>query len=712
MSYLQQDWFATVDVSAYTQLAKELVGDHVPETAPVALPVGSPQLDVRCGPIVRFCGMLEGGRNNYRALVMIVTANEKLDYLTKPKLDFMVGPELHTTEGAKMFPGQVEAISYYEESGFTFWRFELELEVQAYAQKVRYGINTHHLQQHEWYVPSLLQLMNVMLYLCNGFSLATPAHEFKGHMWLDVLRHHAQLPFHVMVGGGDQIYCDAVKLESELLKQWTEEQNHHQKKHSQATPELLAELKSFYLHHYIKWFGSGFWKGTNGRTLQLTFPVALLLIPSVNIYDDHDIIDGFGSYKDSTMLNPVFNAVGNQAYVYYMLFQHHMLPEEKVHNSEEAEPLWILSKAKGPYIRQQLHSNYMRLGRGIGLLGLDCRTERKHNQVVTEELYRLAFARLQREVDAAKGDIKHMLILLGVPIAYPRLVWLEKLLLSPVLVPIKKLLQKGIIAKGLVNEFDGSVEVLDDLDDHWCAKHHKHERNEFVLRMMHFGAKNGVRVSILAGDVHLCCVGRFKLKIHLLAHVVHAEEHREKLESVVEHPEKDVRLIFNITLSAIVNTPPPNGMATLLNKRSKLHHFDHATQEDVIPMFKTDVKGELRANNMFMNRRNWCGIVPAANSAMASHATPTPVSKDTVWRVPGVVDENNPAAGNLSLATTDVKNPNPPYPLTQDSLVVQLHVEKDQADVEAATAVYELIVPELTEKEELQNVGIKKLLRR
>ena len=74
-----------------------------------------------------------------------------------------------------------------------------------------------------------------------------------------------------------------------------------------------------------------------------------------------------------------------------------------------------------------------------------------------------------------KGKVEHLLVLLGVPIAYPRLVWLENILTSRLMDPIKALGKFGFLGNFL-NRLDGGVEVLDDLDDHWTAKNHKHER--------------------------------------------------------------------------------------------------------------------------------------------------------------------------------------------------------------------------------------------
>lgn len=64
----------------------------------------------------------------------------------------------------------------------------------------------------------------------------------------------------------------------------------------------------------------------------------------------------------------------------------------------------------------------------------------------------------------------------------------------------------------------------------------------------------------------------------------------------------------NIISSAIVNTPPPDTVADLLNRRNKTHHFDAETDEDMLPKFVHDVNGRPRNNKRLLNRRNWCSI--------------------------------------------------------------------------------------------------------
>lgn len=59
--------------------------------------------------------------------------------------------------------------------------------------------------------------------LISGFSSGVNPDDFKGPypsgydpVWEDLLLKHQEKAFHCMVGGGDQIYCDAVTREPEL----------------------------------------------------------------------------------------------------------------------------------------------------------------------------------------------------------------------------------------------------------------------------------------------------------------------------------------------------------------------------------------------------------------------------------------------------------------------------------------------------------------
>lgn len=185
-----------------------------------------------------------------------------------------------------------------------------------------------------------------------------------------------------------------------------------------------------------------------------------------------------------------------------MLFQH----QSVVGETEREEPSWLLGKGPGPYINERSRSVFLSLGRSVAFLGLDCRTERMRDEILSQETYDTIFDRCRSEI--AKGQTKHLIVLLGVPIAYPRLNFLENMLTSRMMDPIKAIGRTGMLG-GFVNKFDGGVEILDDLDDHWTAKHHKQERNWFIQELQDLAAEKSVRVTILGGDVHLGAVGQF-----------------------------------------------------------------------------------------------------------------------------------------------------------------------------------------------------------
>jgi hypothetical protein len=64
----------------------------------------------------------------------------------------------------------------------------------------------------------------------------------------------------------------------------------------------------------------------------------------------------------------------------------------------------------------------------------------------------------------------------------------------------------------------------------------------------------------------------------------------------------------NVISSAIVNAPPPEILADVLNRRNKVHHFDKETDEDMIPLFGHGVEGKPRNNKRLLPHRNWCSI--------------------------------------------------------------------------------------------------------
>ena len=409
---------------------------------------------------------------------------------------------------------------------------------------------------------------------------------------------------------------------------------------------MRSDCDDYYFNNYTRWYSTE------------PFATANASIPQINIWDDHDIIDGFGSYTDHFMRCPVFRGIGAVAFKYYCLFQHQVAPPKSTFTTDAPQtihadhqgttdvdpeqlkdtyvyaetaddPSWIVGKKPGPYVEECSRSLYMRLGKRMAFLGIDARTERTRHQINYPETYDQIFSRLDSEVAASNGEIKHLILLLGIPIAYPRLAWLENVLSSPFIAPMRLLNKRFGWAGGLFNSFDGSVDLLDDLDDHYTARTHKQERNELVQRLQYFSEKHSVRVTILGGDVHLAAMGRFysNPKLGILT-------------------ENDHRYMANIVSSAITNKPPPKAVANLLARRNKIHHMDHSTDETLLKLFDTQPGGNMKSaefNKVTMPSRNYATITEVT---AGDHAAPHSESAATNGFTNGVNghSQNGPKA--------------------------------------------------------------------
>ena len=115
------------------------------------------------------------------------------------------------------------------------------------------------------------------------------------------------------------------------------------------------------------------------------------------------------------MKAPIFEEIGKVAWKYYMLFQQHTPP-----GGETLEdPSWVVGKETGPYIKQKSRSICTTLGKRVVFYGLDCRVDRTIDRICYKSTYDAMFERLET---AVTPETRHFILLLGVPIAYPRYV--------------------------------------------------------------------------------------------------------------------------------------------------------------------------------------------------------------------------------------------------------------------------------------------------
>jgi hypothetical protein len=186
-------------------------------------------------------------------------------------------------------------------------------------------------------------------------------------------------------------------MEGGPLKEWGDAMKPKARAAMPCDERLEARIDEWYFNNYCQWYS------------REEIAPAMARVPALNIWDDHDIIDGYGSYKDRFMRSPTFMAIGRVAWKYYMLFQLQTPPKGE---GDHEDPSWMLGRKPGPYIQERSRSICTTLGKRLVFFGLDCRTERTMKRICYSDTYDAMFERLENEIGKA-ADTTHLILLLG-----------------------------------------------------------------------------------------------------------------------------------------------------------------------------------------------------------------------------------------------------------------------------------------------------------
>lgn len=246
--------------------------------------------EIVCGPLLNYRRM-DDGRWHGSVLVVVKGGGHKV--LFQPSLILRrVGAVGQLPSNNGRAQGAVsdqsggtrfESQRLYSDPRNTFWSFDIDLPMELSEVKYEYFVpelrfsTEHKPRVNSFFVPAATESMRVMFHSCNGFSVGTDEEAWSGAaLWNDVMRQHQASPYHVMVGGGDQIYNDGIRVNGPL-RPWTEIHN-PQKRRDYPFPEMLrAECDDYYLKNYIRWYNTAPFSTANGQ------------IPQLNIWDDHDV---------------------------------------------------------------------------------------------------------------------------------------------------------------------------------------------------------------------------------------------------------------------------------------------------------------------------------------------------------------------------------------------------------------------------------------
>ena len=394
------------------------------------------------------------------------------------------------------------------------WRYDFAVKQSGSVRKVEYMLSGPN-QKWSFFVPAAGTTPRIAYASCNGFSDPRDMKKVrdKNERWRHMAKQHNAEPYHLLLMGGDQVYADSIWEKVTSINRWAEKPVKQRNK-AAFTDTMKRQVERFYFDLYCS------------RWSQVEPARMFASIPSLMMWDDHDIFDGWGSYEKEQQTSPVYRGIFDVAREHFAIFQQRVRLGEK--------PAGGLS--------DQDHFNFLHRFGDIALLALDMRSERSQSQVLSSGSWQAIYSALENV-----NGCKHLFILSSIPVVHPDFSLVESTF--------------GIIP--------GQQELEDDLKDHWHSRTHKAERLRLIHRLLNFAKEKKVRVTLLSGDVHVGAVGVI-------------ESRRAGTEN------NHANIINQLTSSGIVHPAPPALMSFALEFLSRNpEHVDRGIRTSLLEFLGT-----------------------------------------------------------------------------------------------------------------------------
>jgi len=482
-------------------------------------------MTIKFGPILNFRG---GSDTVWKVGVLVGT-----DAATPPALGWEAGGKSGKPAATPL------ANSGNGGAGLSLWRFDCDVPRGAKPVVASHSVNG---AKWNFAVPARDSAPAMAYASCNGFSAMKlmKSTSVPNALWDKLNAKHAQAPFHLLLMGGDQIYFDSTWEEIPELQDWAALPT---AKGVKVTPaqKMKVLLRDYYRGLYPK------------RWSQAAPAQAFATIPTLMMWDDHDIFDGWGSYPSAPhdlQGCAVYREIFGHARDNFALYQQQCAPGKR-------HPLALAGQDK--------FSFGCRVG-SVAILAPDMRSERSETQVLSPESWKTIFDWLEElPASGAKGGgVKHLFVMSSIPVVYPDFSMLE----------------------GMLGFFPGRQELGDDLKDHWTSVPHRQERLRLIHRLLDFGARKKCRVTLLSGDVHVGAVG-----------VIQSGRYG------ADHPAAQV--VNQLTSSGIVHPAPPGMVLFFLeNVVGKSMSDDREITSEIVQIPGTQ--------HHFIGARNFLALQPDA----------------------------------------------------------------------------------------------------
>jgi hypothetical protein len=274
----------------------------------------------------------------------------------------------------------------------------------------------------------------------------------RNERWRHLAGRHARTPFHLLIQGGDQFYADQVWNVVAELRRLTRRLHVADRAH-QISEEATEQVADFYFQRHTE-----LWAQEDLR------PV-LACIPSVMMWDDHDIYDGYGSHPPSWETSAAHRAVFAEARNAFRLFQLGLGPDDEL---------------PGALAPDASHYSWCyRIG-DTGILAPDLRATRTFEQVMSPE----AWDAVERALDGLR-DCRTVVIVSTVPIVNLNVAAAER----------------------VVSFLPSRLRFMNDLHDQWQSAAHRRSWQRILQGLLDLAARPGMTVVVLSGEIHLAAGG-------------------------------------------------------------------------------------------------------------------------------------------------------------------------------------------------------------
>ncbi|WP_062206697.1 alkaline phosphatase D family protein [Aureimonas sp. AU12] len=340
--------------------------------------------------------------------------------------------------------------------------------------------------------------LRVAFVSCNGQEEGDEdrSHEDRDVMWRRLAQEHESDPFVLLLQGGDQLYADeAVKAHPETAR-W-HELPVERRPEVAWEPAMAEAVRGYFFRRYLQLFR------------QPAMRILSAGVPTMMIWDDHDIFDGWGSHPPALQESPVALGLFAAAREMFVLFQLGAGPDALPTCVPDATGASLTHAARFP---------------GFAVILPDLRSERTPARVMGEAGWRALTSVLAEVPD---GDRR--IVVSSVPALGPRLSLVEALL----------------------DFYPGQQQYEDDLRDQWQSRGHRAEWIRFLTALEREAIERAGPLTVVSGEIHLATRGEMRLRDGTAIH--------QLVASGITHPKPPRAMAIGLGLLSRLGHAPLRG---------------------------------------------------------------------------------------------------------------------------------------------------------